>query len=116
VIADGRIFLGTTEGLVYAFPASCGTRAGLCRPSWSGAVGGAIDDQLVVSGGLVYISSSDGILSVFPESCSSHDCAPIAVLAVGALPPAPAIWSDRVVYAVSADGLLTAYTVDGAKI
>jgi outer membrane protein assembly factor BamB len=116
VIAEGRVFVATTEGRMYAFSVSCGTRGGACRPSWSAAVGGAIDGQLVVSGGLVYASSSDGTVSAFSENCATRHCSPVTVLTVGALPPAPAVWDDRVLFTASADGELTAYTVDGTKI
>jgi outer membrane protein assembly factor BamB len=115
VIADGRVFVATTQGRVYAFPASCGTRGGACRPSWRAAVGGPIDQQLVVSGGLVYATSSDGTVSVFTEACVTR-CSSVTVLTVGALPPAPAVWDDRVLFTASSDGELTAYTVDGTRI
>jgi hypothetical protein len=61
-------------------------------------------------------SSNDGTLSIFPELCTCRDCPPIEVLTIGALPPTPATWAGRVVCTVSADGVLTAYTVGGAKI
>lgn len=115
VIADGRVFVATTEGRVYAFPVTCGTRGGACQPSWRGAVGGAIDQQLAVSGGLVYASSSDGTIVVLPEDCAELRCSAVTTLTVGSLPRAPAVWAGRVVYAASADGVLTAYTVDGTK-
>ena len=70
----------------------------------------------VIANGIVYASSTDGKLYAFPESCAAgaQPCEPLVDVPVGSLPPAPAVWDSRAVFALSADGVLHAFTIDGA--
>jgi len=115
VVAGGRVFVGSNDGRLYAFPTSCGSAGATCSPEWVGRTGGPIGERPVASGALVYVSSTDGTLSVFPNSCATA-CRPLSVTTIGALPASPAVWAGRVVYTMSADGIVTAYTVGGASI
>jgi hypothetical protein len=82
---------------------------------WIGRTGGPIRQAPVNANGIVYASSTDGKLYAFPESCAAGAqlCEPLLEEPVGSLPPAVAVWDSRAIYAISADGVLRAFTVDG---
>jgi outer membrane protein assembly factor BamB len=115
VIADGMVLVGSSDGRVNAFPTACGTEGGTCRPRWVAHIEAPITQPPVVAGGLVLVVSTDGTLSILPEDCS-RTCRPLSALTLGDLPAAPLSWADRTIYATSADGTLTAYTVDGVPV
>ncbi len=56
VIADGRIFVGSSDGYLYAIDPADG------KQLWSVKLGKAIEAPPSVAGGIVYIGDSDGVL------------------------------------------------------
>ena len=73
-VANGVVYVGSVDGKLYAFPASCSTP---CSPSWSSmATGDKIYSSPAVAGGVVHIGSDDGKLYAYPTSCSTP-CAPL---------------------------------------
>ena len=113
-VVGGRVYVASNDGGLYAFPTSCETGGARCDAIWIGRTGGPIRDQPVVSNGIVYVASTDGKLYGFAEACeTTDDCRPTFVVSLGDLPTRPAVWADRVVFAMSADGTLSAFTIDG---
>ena len=58
-VANGVVYIGSSDGNLYAFPASCGTGDATCTPLWHAAIGATFSSPAVANG-LVYIGSSDG--------------------------------------------------------
>ena len=113
-VVGGRVYVASNDGGLYVFPTSCGTSGAGCDAIWIGRTGGPIRDQPVVSNGVVYVASTDGTLYGFAEACgTTDDCRPTFQLSLGDLPTRPAVWADRVVFTMSSDATLSAYTIDG---
>jgi outer membrane protein assembly factor BamB len=84
VVAEGRVFVGSTDGRVYAFPADCGASAAPCAPEWV-----SIDLDLpllpsAVEGDTLFVSvvaaehtSHLNRIFAFPTHCASP-CVPRA--------------------------------------
>jgi outer membrane protein assembly factor BamB len=85
VVADGRVYFGSSEGELYAFPVGCQTGGKSCSPLWIGHTSGLQSGTPLVSGGTVYIGSNDGQLYAFPTSCGSDGgtCEPRWTVATG---------------------------------
>jgi outer membrane protein assembly factor BamB len=56
VVSDGRVFVGSTDGKLYAFDAISGSLL------WTFATGGAISTTPALSGGIIYVVNNDGKL------------------------------------------------------
>jgi len=70
----------------------------------------------LVVNGVVFVASTDGKTYAFPEDCDATPvCSSLFVEAAGDLPQTPAMWENRILYTVVANGTLTAYTVDGTQ-
>lgn len=73
VIADGEVYVGDSDGVLYAFPAAgCGSAT--CAPDWTATAGGPIT-SVAVSDTTVFVASSDGTLYAYPlGGCGSATC------------------------------------------
>jgi outer membrane protein assembly factor BamB len=106
VVADGRVYVGSNDGNVYALDAATGAML------WVGTTGGSIIFSPAVDGGRVFVASADSNLYAFPASCSTP-CAPLWT-AVGGGGSPPAVASD-VVY-TGAGGLSAFDAVSGVRL
>jgi len=116
------VYVGSTDGKLYAFHVGCATGGAACSPIWTGALGvglgSAIYSSPAVANGVIYIGSNDHKLYAFRVGCSSGGgtCSPIWSYATGqAVSSSPAI-SDGVVYVGSTDSKLYAFSLQIAKI
>jgi outer membrane protein assembly factor BamB len=80
VVAEGKVFLGSYDGVMYVFPASCSNP---CTPLWqTGSLGVLIQGTPAVADGVVYVGSSEGEggtlghIWAFPTTCSTP-CQPL---------------------------------------
>ena len=71
---DGRVFTGSSSGLVYAFATDCATPS--CEPEWAGEAGEGVVSQPAVNDDFVYVTSDR--LYAFPSGCGTDDriCSP----------------------------------------
>jgi outer membrane protein assembly factor BamB len=79
-VADGLVFLGSTNiHLLYAFPAA-GCGAALCRPVWTGKLQDGTTGSVTVSGGVAYVGDFSGHLYAFRTAgCGHATCSPLWV-------------------------------------
>lgn len=105
-VASGTLFVGDTNGVVYALDAATGTRRWTARTDLPG-----IDASPAVANGVVYISSSNGYLYAFDASGTTNcsgvptTCAPLWRARTGAPAngsAAPAV-VNGIVYASGGD-------------
>jgi outer membrane protein assembly factor BamB len=122
VVAGGTVYIGTTDGTLWAYPAG-GCGQALCdTPLWHSTDLAQIRDTPTVANGVVYIGSqtdfndASGKLSAFSAAgCGQSVCAPLWQGKAGSqsiLESSPAV-ADGVVYVGAADGLLYAFDADG---
>jgi hypothetical protein len=71
VVRDGRVFVGSASGQVYAFPAVC--EASGCPPEWVGVAGEGPVSRPAVNDDFVYVTSDR--LYAFPAGCATEDLA-----------------------------------------
>jgi outer membrane protein assembly factor BamB len=64
-VANGVVYVGSDDGNLYAFPASCGTGGADCSPLWTGTAGNNISSSPAVANGVVYVGSYDGSLYAY---------------------------------------------------
>lgn len=99
------------DGALMAFPLSC---RGVCAPSWVGpfqmglsfAVGAR--EAPTIDQGRVYVGGADGRLWVFPATCDTGTCGAIGSRRLGAAPLLAPVARNRVVYATSITGVMSA--------
>ena len=110
-VADGVVYVGSGDGNLYAFPASCAGDA-TCTPLWHGTTQSSIHSSPTVSGGVVYVGSDDRNLYAFPAACGTGDatCKPLwhGTTQNDIYPSSPTV-SGGVVYIASNDGDLYAF-------
>ena len=103
VIFDERVFAGSSEGRVFAFPVECAAR---CEPEWVGQAGDGQVSQAAVNDDFVYVTTDR--LYAFPSRCGTGDriCAPVWSAPIPGPPPTgpPAIGGGLVVVTSSAAG------------
>jgi outer membrane protein assembly factor BamB len=82
-VSDGRVFVGSQDGNLYAFKAAgCGLAGGTCPALWVGATHGNVRSQPAIAYGLVFVASDSGGDYAFPEDCSGR-CLPAWTASVG---------------------------------
>lgn len=62
IVADGMVYVGSEDGTIYAFDATCHKS---CQPLWSFATGYMIYASPAVADGMIYEGSYDGKLYAF---------------------------------------------------
>lgn len=72
-IANGMIYVGSSDHKLYAFDARCSNR---CLPLWTFATDDLLLSSPVVAGGMVYVGSQDHKFYVFDATCRSA-CQPL---------------------------------------
>jgi outer membrane protein assembly factor BamB len=82
-VANGVVYVGSTQGNLYAFSASgagcSGTTPKICQPLWTGTTGSIIYSSPVVASGVVYVAAGDGKLYAFSATTGAQRwTAPIA--------------------------------------
>jgi outer membrane protein assembly factor BamB len=107
IAGGGMIFVGSTGGYVYGYPADCTT---VCGANWRAL---ATDPtRPAVAGGIVFVSGApDGGLAAVPQGCRSDGavCEPIWTGDIHGMPTSDVIVSNGVVYVGSSDGDLYAF-------
>jgi outer membrane protein assembly factor BamB len=115
-VANGVVYVGSSNGNLYAFAVGCATGGGTCTPIWTAATGGAIDSSPAAAGNRVYVGSGDGKLYAFAVGCNTggNPCSPLWTATTGgAIHSSPSVDSS-VVYVGSSDGNL--YAFDGTGV
>jgi outer membrane protein assembly factor BamB len=122
VVANGTVYIGTTDGVLWAYPAD-GCGQSFCdTPLWQSTSLAQIMDTPTVASGIVYVGSqtdadnNDGKLNAFSASgCGQAVCAPLWQGTTGnesILESSPAV-ANGVVYVGAFDGKLYAFDADG---
>lgn len=81
-VAGGMVFVGSIDGLLYAYPASCSDP---CAPTWTGVIPNPsagvkeVYSSPAVANGVVYVGSTGGYLAAFSATCGvgGASCSPI---------------------------------------
>jgi len=112
-IANGVVYVGSTDGELYAFAVGCASGGGTCTPLWTGATGGLIESSPAVADGVVYVGSDDHKVYAFAVGCASGGgtCTPLWTGATGDIIRSSPAVADGVVYVGSADDQLYAFAV-----
>jgi hypothetical protein len=104
-VADGRVFVSSSDGVVNAYAADCGSGGATCSPLWSAAVG-PHPSSPAVADGVVYVAGDR--LYAFPADCGAGGatCSPLWTGAIERDPvvtvdEAPAVGDGRVFVAAS---------------
>jgi outer membrane protein assembly factor BamB len=113
VVAGNRVYVTNRSGTLLAFPITCGTAPGTCRPIWTANEGPHSTFDIgspAVGDGMVFVGSRQGHLYGYPISCSPGECQPTWTADPGGdLSTASPVVADGVVYVGSRDGTLFAY-------
>jgi outer membrane protein assembly factor BamB/uncharacterized membrane protein YoaK (UPF0700 family) len=123
-VADGVVYIGSTDGKLYAFDAAgvtgCSGSPKTCAPLWTGSTTDIIFSSPAVANGVVYVGSNDGKLYAFDATgvtgCngSPKTCTPLWTGATGSyIEDSPAV-ANGVVYIGSDDNKLYAFDAAGA--
>ena len=112
-VADGVVYIGSSDNRLYAFSVSCGSGWADCTPLWTALTGGAVNSSPAVADGVVYVGSNDRKLYAFKVGCATDGgtCTPLWTgLTDGPIDSSPTV-ADGVVYVGSGDGKLYAFQV-----
>ena len=105
VEANNIVYVGSRDGKLYAFDATCRNS---CQPLWSYATGGAISSSPAVANGIVYIGSDDYKLYAFDATCR-NSCQPLWSYQTGYVISSSPTIAGGVVYVSSRDTQLYAF-------
>jgi outer membrane protein assembly factor BamB len=130
-VANGTVYVGAWNGLLYAFDAAGATNCSVsdntrtCTPLWTAIASNSIGGTPAVANGFVYIVSEDGTLSAFDaagsKNCSgtvtAKTCTPLWASASGGsgydTSSSPAV-ANGVVYFSSTNGGTYGYDAAGS--
>ncbi len=118
-IADGVIYVGASDGSLYAVPAACATGdAASCEPLWRAHTGGSIAATPLLAGGRVYVASSDGLIYAFPAMCADPggSCPPLWVGRTGGPLKEQPVVANGLAYVTSTDGYMYAFADASATL
>jgi outer membrane protein assembly factor BamB len=86
------VYVGSSDGRLYAYSATCDVCSGGGQLKWTGATGGAVNATPTVANGVVYVGSADGKLYGFRAAgCGAATCQPLFTATTAGLPSSPAI-------------------------
>ena len=104
-IADGIIYVGASDGSLYAVPTAC-AGGGACEPVWRTHTGGSIVATPLVVGDRVYVASSDGFVYIYPTVCADPAgwCPPLWYGRTGGPLKEQPVVANGLVYVTSTDG------------
>ena len=122
-VVGGVVYVGSTDGKLYAFDATgttnCTGTPTTCTPLWTATTGGAIFSSPKVVGNVVYVGSTDGKLYALDATGTTNctgtptTCTPLwTATTSGAIDDSPAV-AGGVVYVGSTDGKLYALDATG---
>ncbi|MEO5919300.1 MAG: PQQ-binding-like beta-propeller repeat protein, partial [Candidatus Limnocylindrales bacterium] len=113
-VADGVVYVGSTDHKLYAYAVGCSSGGGTCTPLWTATTGNQISSSPAVADGVVYVGSEDDKLYAFAVGCSTGGgtCTPLWTATTGdqISHSSPAV-ADGVVYVGSGNGKLYAFAV-----
>ena len=119
VVAGDRVYVTNTAGTLLAFPTTCATAPGTCRPIWTANEGPDSTYQIgspAIGEGMVFAGSVQGTLFGYPISCGPGTCRPTWMARPGGdLSSASPVVADDVVYVGSSTGTLYAYAAGCAS-
>jgi outer membrane protein assembly factor BamB len=110
VVADGVVYVGSSDGALFAYPTSCSRHPRPCAPLWMASLPGGFGAhgfsgaQPVVGAGVVYVGSTDGTLYAFPTSCGSP-CRPLRELHLPGVLNNPLVLVGGTLYVTSGNHL-----------
>ncbi len=68
-VSGDEVIVHTTDGLLAAFPTTCGTRGATCLPTWTARTGDDTGSPPTIAGGMVFVNAGVDRLLAFPASC-----------------------------------------------
>ena len=68
-VSSDEVIVHTTEGLLAAFPNTCGTGGATCLPTWTARTGDRTGSPPTIAGGMVYVNAGVDRLLAFPARC-----------------------------------------------
>lgn len=105
VVSDGRVFVGSTDGKVYAFDAISGS------PLWKYDVSSPISGTPALSGGILYVVANDGkMFALDAVTGKQRLSAGMGSPPPGATRTSPALHEGRL-YVGTEEGVLVAYNL-----
>ena len=112
IVASGSLFVGGTDGKLYAFSASgCGMTS--CTPLWTATTDGPIVSSLTSNQGTVFVTTQNGTLYAYPVGgCSNSTCAPLWKATPGGSLTKSVIFGTSV-YVGSSNGRVFQYAISG---
>jgi outer membrane protein assembly factor BamB len=106
VVADGVVYVGSTRGTLYAFPASCSSP---CEPLHEVRLPGVLNNPLVLVGRTLYVTSGRDLYAFATHCLDRTPCGPDWVGSASALILSPPAVGDGHVYVGSTDGAVWAF-------
>ena len=124
-VADGVVYIGSTDSNLYAFDAAgisgCAGSPRVCTPLWTAPTGSFITSSAAVVDGTAYVQSQDGNLYAFDAAgvsgCAGVPkvCAPLWTASTGSVSSSSPTVANGVVYIGSSNGDLYAFDAAGAS-
>jgi outer membrane protein assembly factor BamB len=118
-VAAGVVYVGSSDGTLFAYGVGCATGGAACTPLWKAQTAGLIESTPAVVNGVVYVGTIAGNLYAFDAAgvigCggSPKTCTPLWVSKAGADIAAPPTVTGGVVYVGSGYYL---YAFDAAGV
>jgi eukaryotic-like serine/threonine-protein kinase len=113
-VANGMIYVGSDDHLLYAFKASCGNAS--CAPVWTAPTGGLVRSSPAIANGMVYVGSFDHKLYAFNAAgCGNASCPPVWTATTGNVIRSSPVVANGIVYVGSEDDKLYAFNAATGK-